>query len=128
MSIFTKIGRWFVGLAKKVAEALSIGIGVANTVKSVVDSPLLDIAVNLTPTNIDNEALGFIRAKLPAWIKTMGWAEKKVSDFDETTLPHVLNAVAAEASKIYADYKKVDLSRQQAIAGAQVVYNPDIIK
>ena len=57
----------------------------------------------------------------------MGWAEKKVSDFDATTLPHVMNAINAESAFLKAQFDKVDLSRQQAIASAQVVYDPKII-
>jgi len=128
MSIFKKIADWITGAARKVKEALNFGKDIANRVKQVVDSPLIDVVVNLTPTPLDNAALIFLRQQLPIWIAKMGWAEKKVSDFDETTLPHVLNAISAEAAKLTAEYNNADLSRQQAIAAAQVVYSPKIVE
>lgn len=125
--ILKSIGNFFSGAARKIKEALNFGKDVANRVKQVVDSPLLDVVVNLTATPLDNSALTYLRNNLPAWINKMGWAEKKVSDFDETTLPHVLNAISAEAAKLTADYNNADLTRQQAIASAQVVYDPKIL-
>ena len=124
----TAIWNWISGAVKKVKEVLSKGNKVANIIKDIVDSPLLDIAVNLTATPLDNGALLYLREKLPIWMAKMNWAEKKISDFDETTLPHVMNAINAEASKLIADFEKVELTRQQAIASAQVVYSPEIVK
>lgn len=126
--ILQSIGSFLSGVAKKISTALSNGVVIANVVKTAVDSPLLDVAVNLTATEIDNATLKYLRLKLPVWIAGMGWAEKKVSDFDETTLPHVLNSIGAESAKLQAEFKGLDLSRQQAIASIQVQYNPDIVK
>ena len=128
MSIFTRLGAWLSGAAKKVAQAFSIGVDFGNKVKNVVNSPLLDLVVQVVPTEIDNKALEYIRGHIGFWIDEMGWAGKKISDFGDSTLPHVLNSVSAEATKLYADYKKIDLSRPQAIAGAQVAYNGEIVK
>lgn len=128
IKFITDILNWISGAAKKVKEALNFGKETANAVKTIVDSPLLDVVVSLTKTTVDNSALFFLRVNLPIWLEKMGWAEKKVSDFDETTLPHVLNAINAEAAKLYADHKQIELSRPQAIAGAQVNYNPEIVK
>lgn len=126
--ILQSIGNFLSGIAKKISNALSNGVKVANVIKTAVDSPLLDVVVNLTSTEIDNATLKYLRLKLPVWIEAMGWAEKKVSDFDETTLPHVLNSIGAESAKLQAEFKGLDLSRQQAIASIQVEYNPDIVK
>ena len=125
--ILQAIGKFLSGAAKSVINALTKGNEIANTVKNTIDSPLLDIVVNITSTNIDNQALTYLRKYLPIWITTMGWAEKKLSDFDETTLPHVMNAINAEASKLIADFNKADLTRQQAIAIAQVVYDAKVV-
>lgn len=127
MNIFQKIAAWLTGAARKIKEALTFGKDIANRVKQVVDSPLLDVVVNLTPTPLDNAALIFVREHISVWLAKIGWAEKKISDFDETTLPHVLNAISAEAAKLTAEYNNADLSRQQAIAAAQIVYDGKIV-
>lgn len=128
MNILKKIAAFFTGAARKIKEALTTGKDIANRVKQVVDSPLLDVVVSLTPTPLDNAALLYVRQLLPSWIEKMGWAEKKISDFDETTLPHVLNSIAAEVAVLTAQHNNADLSRQQAIASEQVVYNPKIVQ
>lgn len=128
MSIIKDIFKWISGAARKVKEALTTGKSIANQIKAVADSPLLDAIVNLTTTGADNLALLAIRNGLTTWIAKMNWADKKISDFDETTLPHVLNSINAEAAKLKAEFINADLSRQQAIASAQVEYNPDIVK
>lgn len=125
--ILKAIGDFFSGAARKIKEALTFGKDIANKVKQVVDSPLLDVIVNLTPTQADNALLVYVRSGLGLWIQKMNWVDKKVSDFDETTLPHVLNAISAEAAKLTAEYNNADLTRQQAIASAQVVYDPKIV-
>lgn len=126
--ILQSIGRFLSGVASKISNALSNGVKVANVIKTAVDSPLLDVVVNLTSTDIDNATLKYLRLKLPVWIAAMGWAEKTINDFDETTLPHVLNSIGAESAKLQAEFKGLNLSRQQAIASIQVEYNPDIVK
>lgn len=128
MNILKQIAAFFTGAARKIKEALTFGKDIANRVKQVVDSPLLDVVVNLTTTPLDNAALIYVRQALPSWIEKMGWAEKKLSDFDETTLPHVLNSIAAEVAVLTAEHNEVDLSRQQAIASEQVVYDPKIVQ
>lgn len=126
-NLFKKLINFITGAARKIKEALNFGKDIANRVKQVVDSPLLDVVVNLTPTPLDNAALTYLRNTLPTWIEKMGWAEKKVSDFDETTLPHVLNAISAEAAKLTAEKTNAYLTRQQAIAAAQIIYDPKIV-
>jgi len=127
MSIFKKIADWITGAAKKVSQALKIGKDVGNIIKQVVDSPLLDVVVNLTKTPLDNGALAYVRPRIGAWLEEIGWAEKKLSDFSEKTFPHVMNSIAAEVAVLEAEYKEVELSRPQAIASIQVVYDPKIV-
>lgn len=126
-NLFKKLIDFITGAARKIKEALTTGKNIANTVKQAVDSPLFDIAVMLIPGTADDAILHYLRQQLPVWIEKMGWAEKKVSDFDETTLPHVLNAISAETAKLTAEKTNADLSRQQAIAAAQIVYDPKIV-
>lgn len=128
MSILKDIFNWISGTLNKVKEALFTGNAIANNIKKVVDSPLLDVVTNLTATNIDNQALAYIRAGLTSLIQGLGWADKKVSDFKDNEMPHVMNTINAEASKLAADFKGVELSRQQAIASAQIIYDENIIK
>lgn len=128
MNILKAIAAFFTGAIRKVKEALTFGSQIANRIKQITDSPLLDVVVNLTTTPLDNAALLYVRQMLPAWIEKMGWAEKKLSDFDETTLPHVLNSIAAEVAVLSAEHNNADLTRQQAIASEQVVYNPNIVQ
>lgn len=126
--VLTAIWNWISGAVRKVKDILASGNQIANSIKAVTDSKLLDVIVNLTPTNADNEALKYIRAGLELWIAKMGWADKKLSEFDETTLPHVMNAINAESSKLLSEIKGVNLTRQQAIAAAQVVYDERVVK
>jgi hypothetical protein len=127
MNIFKKLIDFITGAARKIKQALTTGKDIANKVKQVVDSPLMDIAVTLIPGTADDAVLLYLRQNLPLWIEKMGWAEKKVSDFDETTLPHVLNAISAETAKLTAEKTNADLTRQQAIAAAQIIYDPKIV-
>lgn len=126
-NLFKKLIDFITGAARKIKEALTTGKNIANTVKQAVDSPLFDIAVTLIPGTADDAILHYLRQQLPIWIEKMGWAEKKIEDFDETTLPHVLNAISAETAKLTAEKTNVDLSRQQAIAAAQIIYDPKIV-
>jgi hypothetical protein len=127
MGILKSIFNWISGAAKKVAGAMGFGKDIANQIKGYADSPLLDVVVNLTTTPYDNVALAYVRTGLTILIKDLGWGEKKISDFSDSSLPHVLNTLNAESAKLNADFKNIPLTRQQAIAGAQVVYNPNII-
>jgi|GEM_PF-4561999 len=123
MSFITKAWAWLTGAAKKVKAALNIGRDVANDIKKVVDSPLLDVAVNLTKSDLDNKALAWIRAGLGVLIENIGWADKKLSDFTDESKPYVLATIAAEASVLIAQAANIDLTRQQAITAGQLVYD-----
>ena len=126
--ILKDISKFFVGASKQIANALKIGKDVGNIVKQVVDSPLLDVIVNLTKTPLDNVALAYVRPRINSWLENIGWAEKKISDFSTETLPHVMNAISAEVATLQAEYEGLDLTRQQAIAAMQVVYDGKIVE
>lgn len=127
-NIIKSILNWITGAAKKVKEALTFGKEFANEVKQVVDSPILDVITTLIPGTLDDKALAFVRMGISSLVSNLGWADKKVSDFTYKSLPHVLNTISAEAATLKAEYDKIQLSRQQAIASAQVVYSPEILK
>jgi len=130
MNILKDILNWISGAAKKVAAALSKGSSVANEIKAVADSPILDAVVNITATNIDNEGLIYLRKGLTAFIILMGWGQKAINDFedDSDAKAVVLTALNAKASVLVADRNGAKLTIQQALASAPVVYNPDIVK
>lgn len=115
---------------RDIKNALSKGEAIANEIKAVADSPILDVVVKLTPTNIDDKGLEYLRKGLTAFIIAMGWAKKAVNDFDgdQDARAVVLTALNAKASVLVADINGAKLSIQQALASAPVVYNPDIVK
>jgi hypothetical protein len=128
MNILQAISNFFSGAARKIKEALKIGTEVGNIIKQVVDSPLLDVVVNLTKTPLDNATLEYIRPRMRVWLSDIGWADKKLSEFSETTFPHVMNSISAEVAALKAEHDNINLSRQQAIASVQVVYNGKIVE
>lgn len=130
LTFIKDILNWLSGAAKKISQALSKGEAVANEIKAVADSPILDAIVNLTATNIDNQGLEYLRKGLTAFIIAMGWAKKAVNDFDGDVdgKAIVLTVLNAKASVLVADWNGAKLSIQQALASAPVVYNPDIVK
>jgi hypothetical protein len=123
MNWIKKAIAWLTGAAKKVQEALSKGSAIANAIKMYADSPLLDVAVKLTKTDLDDKALTYVRTGLASLIEAMGWADKKLNELPENARTYVLSTLAAEASVLVAQAKKVDLSRQQAITAGQLVYD-----
>lgn len=125
--ILKSIGSFFTSAASKVKAALKIGKDVGNVIKRVVDSPLADVVVNLTKTPLDNAALAYIRPRIEAWLQEIGWAEKKLSDLTDKTFPYVMNSISAEVAVLKAEYDEIELTRQQAIASMQVVYDPKIV-
>lgn len=130
MSILKNIFDFITGAAKKVAAALSNGQKVANEIKAIVDSPILTAVVKLTSTNLDDAALQYLRSGLSAFIILMGWGQKAIKDFDSDpdAKAAVLTVLNAKASTIIADYNGAELSIQQALATAPVLYDPEIVK
>jgi hypothetical protein len=128
MSILKDIWNFVTGAAKKVKEALTFGKDFANKAKSELDKPIWDIVVAAIPGKYDDALLIFVRAGLKKLSEDLGWADKTMSDFSNSALPHVLNTISAESAYLKAEYEKVKLSRPQAIASAQVIYAPEIVK
>jgi len=128
MNILKSILNWITGAAKKVASALKIGKDIGNIIKLAIDSPLAEAFVKMTKTPLDDAALAYIKPRITGWLEEIGWAEIKLSDLTEKTFPYVMNSIAAEVAVLKAEHDQIELSRQQAIASIQVVYNPDIVK
>ena len=127
LTFIKDILKWLSGAAKTIANALSKGEAVANEIKAVADSTILDAIVNLTATNIDNEGLIYLRKGLTAFILAMGWGKKAIADFEGDEKAVVLTALNAKASVIVADWNGAKLSIQQALASAPVKYDPNIV-
>lgn len=129
MNILKSIWNWITRAAATVKQALTSGTEVANEVKAVLNSPILDAIVALTPTGLDDAALKLLRSKLATFIALMGWSEKIITDFeaDPDAKATVLTAISAKASVIIADIKGAKLSIQEALASTPVVYQPDLV-
>ncbi len=130
MSIIKDIFNWISGAAKAVANALTKGNAIANEIKAVADSPILDVVVNLTATNIDNQGLEYVRKGLTVFIMAMGWGQKTINNFntDKDGKAIAMIALNAKASVLVAEWTGAKLSIEQAMASAPLVYNPDIVK
>jgi hypothetical protein len=130
MSILKDIWKFITGAAVKVKAALLQGNQIANQLKQVLNSPILDAAVKLTTTTLDDQALKAVREGLATFIITMGWADKFIKDFekDPDAKAAVLTVINAKASVLVADAEGAILSIQQALASAPVIYDPAIIK
>lgn len=130
MSIFTKIFDWISGATAKLKAILNIGKEAANYVKSIADSPILDLIVQFTPTDLDNKLLPVFRSIVTRAIVTLGWADKTMADFDnnddaKATVLHVVSAIAQTAA---AQVKNYDLNIQTALSTPQIVYDPSQVK
>jgi spore coat polysaccharide biosynthesis protein SpsF (cytidylyltransferase family) len=130
MTILKDIWKFITGAIAKVKAALSQGSQIANQIKQVLDSPILDTAVKLTTTTLDDQALKAVRDGLATFIITMGWAEKFIKDFenDPDAKAAVLTVINAKASVLVADAEGIKLTIQQALASAPVVYRPEIMR
>jgi hypothetical protein len=129
MSILTKIASWFVSRSAKIATAISIGIEWLNKAKVELNSPIVDAVIAATPTQLDNAGILFVRAGLSSFIDVLGWTEKTFADLakDDDAKSGALTILAAKAAVLTADYKKVKLSIQEAIASVPVAYNPNLV-
>ena len=124
MSIFTKIISWITGATAKVKSILKIGTDAANFVKSIADSPILDLIVQYTPTDIDNKLLPVFRKLVTDAITALGWADRSISDFDnEAAKASVLHVISAVSQNAAAQVKHVDFNIQTALSSPQLVYD-----
>lgn len=114
---------WVSGASKKVKAWLNAGKEVANEIKQYMDSPLLDVAVGLTSTKVDDAALKVIRVVLSGFIENVGWAELKLSTLDKDSKTVVLHSLSAVSSKAISDYQNGNLNIQTALTAAQIIYD-----
>ncbi|WP_454801782.1 hypothetical protein [Mucilaginibacter phyllosphaerae] len=123
-----KIWAWIIGATSKIKQALTFGKDVANAVKAVSDSTLLDILVTLTPNNIDNAALASWRAYINTLIKKMNWADKKLSEADEEEKMIILHTLAAVSAYWCSQKDGTGLNLQTTLSTSQIVYDKDNVK
>ncbi len=127
---FKKIWAWLTKAAAKIKVALGEGMLVANQIKQVADSKLLDAVVAATPTPLDDTALLAFRIALAKFITLMGWAEVVLDSLetaDADAKAVVLTAINAKAAVLVAKAQGADLSIQEALASAPVIYDPRLL-
>ncbi len=125
-----KIWLWITNAASKIKAALASGKDVANQIKAVADSKLLDAIVAATPTHLDDIALAAFRTALAKFITLMGWADiiiKNIEAVDPDAKAAMLTVINAKAAVLIADAKGVKLPIQKALASAPIVYNPELV-
>lgn len=118
-----KILRWLTGVTSKIKSSLSFGKDIANDIKSIADSNLLDIIVALTPTGLDDIALASFRVFMNNIVEKLNWADKVVTDAElqeKTIILHTLSAIAAFWK---AEHDQTKLSLQTTLSAAQLVYD-----
>ncbi|RFZ90469.1 hypothetical protein D0C36_22050 [Mucilaginibacter conchicola] len=118
-----KIWRWLTGVTAKIKNSLLFGKDMANTIKSVADSPLLDIIVALTPTGLDDVALASFRKFMNDMVEKLSWADKIISEADQQEKTIVLHTLSAIAALWKADNEHSGLSLQTTLSTAQLVYD-----
>ena len=97
MKFFKKVGNWFklafANTKKFIQKNVAPAIKIVNAIKTVVDNPLMDIAVALTATKIDDKALKLLRVAL-------------VKAIDALEIQQECGALETEAEKIacYIDW------------------------
>jgi len=130
MSIINKIISWILRSTVTVKSALSQGREVANQVKRITDSPLLDAIVKATATPLDDAGLVAFRKALSSFIVLMGWADlvlQAIDDVDPDAKAVVLTAINAKAAVLVAEAKGATLTIQEALASAPVIYDQNLL-
>lgn len=120
---------WITGASAKVKTVLGISKDYANEIKGVLNSPLLTAIVKATPTDLDDKALEVLRSGLAAFIVIMGWADRFLSEFDKDpdARAAVLTVINAKSAVLIGEIKGADITMQQALASAPVVYEPNLV-
>jgi hypothetical protein len=120
-----KLWAWITGSASKIKQALTFGKDVANDIKAIADSKLLDVLVSLTPTNIDNVALASWRAFMNALIIKMNWADKIISEADDEEKTILLHTLSAASAYWKSQKDGTGLNLQTTLSTAQLVYEQE---
>ena len=137
--LFGWIGKLFASAGSFAEKVLPIVIGVTNTLKYKVDSPVADILVAITPTGIDDAVLAKIRAVLPKVVEKTALAQKWLAMSKDMTTNELLQAILGELKnssndewqKFWAEFSGMflyymadgKLTVGEAIALAQWYYN-----
>lgn len=138
--LFKKISDWFKRILlvalPKYKQISKIAVDITNKLKAIVESEVLDIAVNLIPGDVDNVILDKIRNILPLVIKNVSLAagiafeSENNSEVIQKLIDHLksLNpegrkafwvAFAGELNRALADGK---ISFEEAVILSQIAY------
>ena len=114
-----------------------VAVDVTNLLKQIVESKLVDLAVNIIPGNVDNEIAERLRKILPKIAIEMAVAHKIISDSDKPG--DVAAAIVAHLKELHPDGRigfwvtfagKVNeglsdgkISLPEAIAYSQLIYD-----
>lgn len=118
-----KIWRWLTGVTVKIKTSLNFGKDMANSIKNIADSNLLDIIVALTPTGLDDVALGSFRRFMNDLVEKLNWADKKITTADQQEKTIILHTLSASAAFWKAKNEQLKVSLQTTLSTAQLVYD-----
>jgi hypothetical protein len=143
-SIIAGIGTFISKLVGIFKISTAAGISIANDIKNAVDSPLADLVVNLTPTNLDNQALAQLRIWIPVLLKDLGLVhditgglERAVSDAGATIAQMsiqsakagTLNTIAAAINQKVAELHGQVIPIEMALSITPTAYTqPELLK
>jgi hypothetical protein len=136
-NLFSNIWHWITGATKKIKEALGFGYDVANWLKQLSDTGVLDVIVRATPWKWDDALLPGFQiwlAELVRELKVVRYdlttyqaleeASARISAMSPDARAIILNGINAAAAKWHAEnVGKTKLDMPQALAAAQPVYD-----
>jgi hypothetical protein len=136
-SIFTQAWHWITGATKKIKEALGFGYDVANWLKELSDTGVLDVIVKATPWKWDDALLPGFKVFLANLLKELKVTEEehtvstaiyiasqRLKELSPAAKAIILNGINAAAAKWHAEnVGKTKLEMSQALAAAQPVYD-----
>ncbi|MBL4676650.1 MAG: hypothetical protein JKY70_10680 [Mucilaginibacter sp.] len=118
-----KIWRWLSGISDNIKNSLNFGKEVANNIKTVADSSLLDIIVNLTPTQLDDIALASFRNYMNNVVTKLNWSNKMITETGDDEKAIILHTLSAVAAFWKAEHEQIRLSLQTTLSTAQLIYD-----
>lgn len=99
--IVKKVGRFFGNLFRTTGEFLrknsEVAVKATQVLKSIVESPVVDVIVTLTPTGLDNAIAAKLRKVMPEVVTKMALAHNII---EKSTVPSVAIARIVDYLKI----------------------------
>ncbi|MFD0792754.1 hypothetical protein ACFQZX_03955 [Mucilaginibacter litoreus] len=118
-----KLWQWLTGVADKIKNSLSFGKDIANDVKTITDSTLLDIIVKLTPSELDDAALAAFRLFMSNLLTKLNWADKLLDNADQDEKTIILHTLSAASAYWQSQQNESGLSLQTTLSTSQLVYD-----